>query len=277
MTDRKIISSRKRRPLSKTTEQFILEAQKKHGTKYDYSRTLYNGSHYFIVIVCAEHGAFEQMAKEHLRYGCRKCANASNPLLQKFTTEKFIQKAKSKHGNLYDYSKVEYKGNETPIEIICGKHGSFFQTPHDHYSSEAGCSKCAWESFPGSYTHSRFEKDESLANTSGFLYLVRIINSEGDQCLKIGITKNSVKRRFSQCPHTVITLIIFSGLLYDLFIHEQTLLDMFSNYSYMPEWLAQGRTECFLPKALLELCEEINDRCQVNTTSVTSTPKSSNA
>ena len=35
------------------------------------------------------------------------------------TTEQFIERAKQKHGDKYDYSKVVYKHHEIKIEIIC--------------------------------------------------------------------------------------------------------------------------------------------------------------
>lgn len=43
------------------------------------------------------------------------------------TTEDFIARAKQIHGDTYDYSKVKYKNSGTKVEIICQKHGSFFQ------------------------------------------------------------------------------------------------------------------------------------------------------
>lgn len=62
---------------------------------------------------------------------------------KKITTEIFIQRAKEKHGNKYDYSKVKYLSNDTKVEIICPIHGSFWQTPNNHY--KGGCSKCGVE------------------------------------------------------------------------------------------------------------------------------------
>ena len=38
---------------------------------------------------------------------------------KKLTTPEFIEKAKVIHGNKYDYSKVDYKGNAKNVEIIC--------------------------------------------------------------------------------------------------------------------------------------------------------------
>lgn len=57
--------------------------------------------------------------------------------------EIFIQRAKLIHGNLYDYSKVEYKNNKTKVEIICSKHGSFWQIPNNHLLNLQGCPKCS--------------------------------------------------------------------------------------------------------------------------------------
>ena len=57
------------------------------------------------------------------------------------TTNQFIQDAQKIHGHLYDYNKVEYYNKETPVIIICEKHGEFLQTPNAHLSG-AGCPKC---------------------------------------------------------------------------------------------------------------------------------------
>lgn len=59
-------------------------------------------------------------------------------------TETFIIKAKKKHGDAYDYSKVDYINAKTKICIICPKHGEFWQTPNDHLSG-CGCKMCANE------------------------------------------------------------------------------------------------------------------------------------
>lgn len=52
----------------------------------------------------------------------------------KHSNESFIAKSREVHGDLYDYSKINYVNNRTLVEIICKKHGSFFQTPHNHLS-----------------------------------------------------------------------------------------------------------------------------------------------
>lgn len=39
-----------------STEDFIKEARKVHGDKYDYSKTVYTGSHNKLIIICPKHG-----------------------------------------------------------------------------------------------------------------------------------------------------------------------------------------------------------------------------
>lgn len=56
----------------------------------------------------------------------------------------FISKAKIKHNNKYDYSKVKYVNARTKVIIICKEHGEFSQTPTGHVSGN-GCPKCAHE------------------------------------------------------------------------------------------------------------------------------------
>lgn len=61
-----------------------------------------------------------------------------------YNTETFIKKAKEKHGDFYDYSCVDYKGSREKVEIICPKHGSFWQRADVHLSGK-GCYLCGHE------------------------------------------------------------------------------------------------------------------------------------
>jgi len=65
--------------------------------------------------------------------------------MKKLTTKEFIEKAKQKHGEYYDYSKVEYNGTHEKVCIICPKHGEFWQTPHNHLLRNGGCIQCQHE------------------------------------------------------------------------------------------------------------------------------------
>ena len=127
----------------KSTEQFIEDAKNVHGNKYNYSKVNYINEKTNVTIVCPIHGEFQQTPRKHLiGHGCQKCGIEKSSKSQGFTNEQFIEKAKKIHGNKYDYSKVEYKGYETEICIICPKHGEFWQTPDSHLQG-SGCQKCA--------------------------------------------------------------------------------------------------------------------------------------
>lgn len=122
-----------------TIDEFIEKSRKVHGDKYDYSKSVINGSNKTkIKIICPVHGEFEQRINDHLNgYGCKKCGGN-----ERLTTEQFIERAKIVHGDKYDYSKAEYKSSTSRICIICPKHGEFKQIPRNHLFLGAGCPQC---------------------------------------------------------------------------------------------------------------------------------------
>ena len=61
----------------------------------------------------------------------------------KYTVENFIEKARSIHGDKYDYSKVNYVNSTTKVCIICPEHGEFLKTPLNHIQSKQGCPICS--------------------------------------------------------------------------------------------------------------------------------------
>ena len=102
------------------TKGFIDKATRVHGDKYDYSKTHYIKSSKKVIIICKIHGPFTQTPTGHLRgSGCRTCGHETTGKLRRLNTEMFIVKAQKIHGDMYDYSKVDYvKSNENVI-IIC--------------------------------------------------------------------------------------------------------------------------------------------------------------
>lgn len=56
----------------------------------------------------------------------------------------FIERAKIRHNNKYDYSKTVYSKTHEKVTIICPEHGEFKQTPHNHLAG-LGCAKCGHE------------------------------------------------------------------------------------------------------------------------------------
>lgn len=91
------------------------------------------------VINCELHGDFRRKLQNFISNpNCSKCpSNLSD------TVDEFILKAEKIHGNLYDYSRVNYINNFSEIIIVCPEHGEFKCQPRNHTSYGRGCPKCA--------------------------------------------------------------------------------------------------------------------------------------
>ena len=122
-----------------TTEEFVRRAKAIHGDKYDYSKVVYQKKDSKVCIICPKHGEFWQTPHNHSRgQKCPKCALENKTM----TTEKFISKAQAIHGNMYNYSKVNYIDTKTKVCIICPIHGEFWQRPDIHLRGSI-CPKCS--------------------------------------------------------------------------------------------------------------------------------------
>ena len=121
-----------------SNNDFINKAKEIHNDKYDYSKINYIKMNEKVIIVCKEHGDFEQTPSNHITHkeGCQKCVG--NYLSN---AEEFIEKAKLIHNDKYDYSNINYINNHTNVTIICKEHGDFEQTPQTHLSG-CGCKCC---------------------------------------------------------------------------------------------------------------------------------------
>jgi ssDNA-binding Zn-finger/Zn-ribbon topoisomerase 1 len=126
----------------KTTEDFISDSVLIHGERYDYSNVEYLDSKTEVFITCKIHGEFSQIANNHQRgQGCPKCSLIEQANDRRFTNEDFVALAREVHGDLYDYSKVEYKSSSIEIIVICRTHGQFTPIPNNHLRG-SGCPKC---------------------------------------------------------------------------------------------------------------------------------------
>lgn len=134
-----------------TIEQIIKGFRQVHKDKYDYSLiTEYKNNEQKLPIVCPQHGVFYQSQYVHSTgHGCPECAKVKSDNIKRveICRRDFERKARAIHGDKYDYSKVKYVNNSTPVEIVCPEHGSFFQIPYSHLNKKArvGCPVCGRE------------------------------------------------------------------------------------------------------------------------------------
>lgn len=177
-----------------TKEEYVAKARAKWGDAYDYSESVYVAGLSPITIRCIKHNHyFTVQAGNHIstkqrRFsaGCPICAQerltaaramrensimaqikkirASKP--KKTSQEIFIEKAKAQYPD-YGYSKVEYKGRDTAVTLICPKHGEFAIRPRTLLSKEKGkqphgCWECCGMKKPA-LNNSEMFKEKVLA------------------------------------------------------------------------------------------------------------------
>jgi glutaredoxin len=122
-----------------STQTFIDRCNLLYDNKYDYSLVEYIHNKQKVQIICPQHGHFLRKPNDHLYgVGCPNCKTYN-----KSGKDIFIQKAINTHGDMYDYSLVEYINSKTPVNIICKKHGVFSQVPDTHINARCGCRKCS--------------------------------------------------------------------------------------------------------------------------------------
>lgn len=125
------------------TDIFISRAIGVYGHRYDYSLVQYKTARRKITIICREHGPFLQTPYNHLegKEGCPECFSRKLSMSIALSRDEFIKKAKTIHGDKYDYSMVEYRGMRFRVPIICPRHGVFMQSASLH-THGGNCPKC---------------------------------------------------------------------------------------------------------------------------------------
>lgn len=165
-----------------TTKEFIEKAKLKHSNKYEYDKTKYIKSQEKVIITCDIHGDFEMTPNAHLNgQGCPKCGKIQKTLLQTKTTNEFMQEAKLKFGDKYDYSKAQYINGKTKICVICPIHGEFWVIPNKHLHRGDGCKKCSGKE---SLTIETFISRANKIHNNKYDYSkVNYVNSKSKICI----------------------------------------------------------------------------------------------
>jgi hypothetical protein len=96
------------------------------------------------------------------------------------------------------------------------------------------------------------------------VYLLHVVVGT-EECLKIGITTHSIAFRYRESKYSHIT---FRTLYEKLFpvraavVLEEDIKRRFRVMMVNPRYMPDGRTECFSIRALLEICEFLDDVTQ---------------
>jgi len=124
----------------KTTEEFKIEAIKKHGNKFDYNKTIYVDCKTKVKIRCIKHDyTFEQKPLKHL--SSKLCCPMCSRKIVK-TTKTIKSDFRKVHGYMYNYGKVVYINKRIKVIITCKKHEKKKKKPCSHLRG-SGCLKCS--------------------------------------------------------------------------------------------------------------------------------------
>ena len=123
--------------------KFLVE--KIHGDKYNLDKVVYTKINKNITVGCPVHGDFQIQAANFKRgKGCPLCSYMATGDKNRSNKEAFLEKAYEIHGDVYDYSLVEYTTSNGQISIICSIHGIFQQGAYNHLVGK-GCLTCGLE------------------------------------------------------------------------------------------------------------------------------------
>jgi len=92
--------------------------------------------------------------------------------MNKVTFFTFLDRAKAKHGDKFDYSKAKFINMEKEITIICPIHGETKQTPFNHCRSVYGCRACGEAAAAASKEHTteQFITQANLVHNNKYSY-----------------------------------------------------------------------------------------------------------
>lgn len=182
---------------TKSLKDFIYDANIVHKNKYNYDGVEYINDSTPINILCNIHGTFSQIPNKHLNgQGCPGCKSSKTRITNIEKHSKiFPIKSNKIHNNFYNYSKVNYISAKIPVEIICPKHGSFFQIPYNHLMGK-GCNRCN--------------------------------QSKGENLIELFLIKNNIKyesqKRFNDLKE--------SRLAFDFWLHDHNMLIEFDGIQH---------------------------------------------
>lgn len=233
--------------LEERQDQFISNSNKIHNNKYNYSKVNYKTNKIPVEIICPTHGSFMQAPGDHLKgYGCSKCSKKYKP-----TTKEWIEKASPIYNYKYNYSKVEYIDNKTPVIVICPIHGEFSTIPNNHTDGNSGCPKCAAENRHMLYKKSttQFIQDAQKVHGNKYDYSkVEYYNKDTAVEIICKIHGSFMQRPSSHlngCGCSKCRLKNQQKLyeeLKKLFPYEIIL------WEYSPEWLGNQRFDIYFPQ-----------------------------
>lgn len=123
---------------------FLKQTTALYGNRYNYDNTELGRKNETIQIYCTAHkNYFNQVLSLHLKghIGCKECLREKKEAqAHEIFKQKFIEQFTKKFGTDYDFSKVIYINNITPVIVKCKKHNREFLQVHRNTKRSNTCS-----------------------------------------------------------------------------------------------------------------------------------------
>lgn len=244
----------------RSKEDFVALAKGVHGDRYDYSESDYQNVDQKVKIICPEHGEFYQTPHAHIfrKYKCIKCSTQENADRNRKTLDEFLEQAKEVHGDVYDYSMVEYKTTHDKVKIICPKHGIFEQVAKSHLNGHM-CYDCAAQFRGWTHTQPVYRSYELESN----LYIIKMVSKENkEQFIKIGLSlspENRHKQIANESGYDVINLYNLTGKGRGLYETEREVLFYGDFIKHRPSVEFAGQSECLQQGQIREIIKFVEN------------------
>lgn len=125
-----------------TVEEFETACKRIHNNKYVYTGDFTNTLSP-VTVICPVHGRQKQQAFTHMKSsGCPSCGKEARGLKLRTTKEQFLERARTLHGDAYQYDFEGYVSQKSYVKITCKLHGPFYQNGDTHLRGSR-CPICA--------------------------------------------------------------------------------------------------------------------------------------
>lgn len=152
-------------PVKLRQEEALARFHETHGDRYDYSRVEYVKSNAKVLILCREHGPFEQIPSAHWGgSGCPTCWFEKQRRTKSMDFETFASRARERFEERYTYDPASWDTHSNMqkkmLRFWCPEHGQQEMRPESHIASATGCGQCSRERF---FDTRRLSDDEFAA------------------------------------------------------------------------------------------------------------------
>lgn len=161
---------------------------------YDFSESIYNGSHGHISFKCPKHGVVSRQGVHTFKEGiaCPLCKREVTDKAQSYGYEYFLGKAKEVHGDNYNYIKDSYVSFAYNISFICTSCGCTLTKRIDsHINKKVGC-RC-FGSIKSEYTLDEIRCKLNSNQFSNYTYEIAKDFKESSTIITLTCKKHNTK------------------------------------------------------------------------------------